>query len=73
MRAAIGSLSDPKTIVCSYPAVILGESMATQIINKKKVIFSNVPPFIKDELLIAELSRHGKVMFQMKKIPPGCK
>lgn len=39
----------------------------------KKVILSNVPPFIKDELLLAELSRHGKVVSQMKKIPFGCK
>ncbi|KAL0151799.1 hypothetical protein M9458_052893 [Cirrhinus mrigala] len=39
----------------------------------KKVILSNVPPFIKDELLIAELSRHGKIVSQMKKIPLGCK
>lgn len=26
----------------------------------KRVILSNVPPFIKDQLLIAELSRHVK-------------
>lgn len=39
----------------------------------KRVILSNVPPFIKDQLLIAELSRHGKVVSQMKKIPFGCK
>lgn len=39
----------------------------------KRIILSNVPPFIKDELLTAELSRHGKIMSQMKKIPLGCK
>uniref|UniRef100_A0A9J8BET3 Protein phosphatase 1 regulatory subunit 16A n=1 Tax=Cyprinus carpio carpio TaxID=630221 RepID=A0A9J8BET3_CYPCA len=39
----------------------------------KRIILSNVPPFIKDELLVAELSRHGKIMSQMKKIPLGCK
>lgn len=27
----------------------------------RKIILSNVPPFIKDELLIAELSRYGKM------------
>lgn len=39
----------------------------------KRIILSNVPPFIKDEVLVAELSRHGKIMSQMKKIPLGCK
>lgn len=39
----------------------------------RKIILSNVPPFIKDELLITELSRYGKTMSQMKKIPLGCK
>ncbi|CAM4526962.1 unnamed protein product [Leuciscus chuanchicus] len=34
----------------------------------KKCILSNVPLFIKDELLLAELSRHGKVVSQMKKV-----
>lgn len=39
----------------------------------KKIILSNVPPFIKDELLITELSRHGKIVSQMRKVPLGCK
>lgn len=39
----------------------------------RKITLSNVPPFIKDELLIKELSRHGKVVSQMKRIPLGCK
>lgn len=39
----------------------------------RKVTLSNVPPFIKDDTLLAELSRHGKVVSQMKKIPLGCK
>lgn len=39
----------------------------------RKVTLSNVPPFIKDDILLAELSRHGKVVSQMKKIPLGCK
>lgn len=39
----------------------------------KKIILSNVPPFIKDDLLIAELSRHGKIVSQMRKVPLGCK
>lgn len=32
-----------------------------------KITLSNVPPFIKDNLLLAELSRHGKIVYQMKK------
>jgi len=39
----------------------------------RKVTLSNVPPFIKDDILLTELSRHGKVVSQMKKIPLGCK
>lgn len=39
----------------------------------RKIILSNVPPFIKDDLLLTELSRHGKVVSKMKKIPLGCK
>lgn len=39
----------------------------------KKVIISNVLPFIKDELPIRELSRHGKVASQMKSVFAGCK
>ncbi|XDV26317.1 hypothetical protein PO909_030065 [Leuciscus waleckii] len=39
----------------------------------KKVILSNVPPFIKDEVLMQELSRYGKLVSPIKKIPLGCK
>lgn len=37
----------------------------------RKVTLSNVPPFIKDDLLLAELSRHG--FSNEKKIPLSCK
>ncbi|KAL7868467.1 hypothetical protein SRHO_G00098510 [Serrasalmus rhombeus] len=37
----------------------------------KKVILSNVPPFIKDELIARELSRYGKVFSPIRKIPLG--
>lgn len=40
---------------------------------KKPIILSNVPVFIKDKLLVTELSRHGKITSQMKKILLGCK
>ncbi|KAI2643940.1 Transposon TX1 uncharacterized 82 kDa protein [Labeo rohita] len=39
----------------------------------KKVTLSNVPPFIKDEMLIKELSRFGKIVSPMKKIALGSK
>lgn len=39
----------------------------------KRVILSNVPPFIKNEVIERELSRHGKFVSKMKKIPLGCK
>lgn len=39
----------------------------------KKVLISNVPPFIKDETLERELSRHGQIVSTIKKIPLGCK
>ncbi len=34
----------------------------------KKVVLSNVPPFIKDEVIGRELGRHGKIVSQIKKI-----
>lgn len=39
----------------------------------KKIILSNVPPFIKDELIVQELSRFGKVVSPVKKVFHGCK
>ncbi|XP_049341526.1 uncharacterized protein LOC125806062 [Astyanax mexicanus] len=39
----------------------------------KKIILSNVPPFIKDELIRQELSRFGRVCSEIKKLNLGCK
>lgn len=39
----------------------------------KKVTLANVPPFISDEVLARELSRYGKIVSQIRKIPSGCK
>lgn len=39
----------------------------------KKILLSNVPPFIKDEVIQKELLRHGKVVSQFKKITLNCK
>ena len=38
-----------------------------------KVVISNVPPFITDEFLSRELSRHGKIVSPVKKIMSGFK
>ncbi len=39
----------------------------------KRVVLSNVPPFIKDEVIERELSRHGKFVSKIRKISLGCK
>ncbi|KAK3568221.1 hypothetical protein QTP86_000214 [Hemibagrus guttatus] len=38
----------------------------------KKVMLSNVPPFISDEAISKELSRYGGMVSPIKKIPLGC-
>jgi len=56
--------------------VVLDGSLVTVLplsTPSKKVILSNVPPFIKDEILVQELSRYGKLVSPIKKIPLGCK
>ncbi|XP_028312833.1 uncharacterized protein LOC114469487 [Gouania willdenowi] len=39
----------------------------------RKVLISNVPPFLKNSLLEKELSRHGQIVSPIKLIPLGCK
>ncbi|MGL4353690.1 MAG: zinc finger CCHC domain-containing protein, partial [Aeromonas popoffii] len=39
----------------------------------KRIMVSNVPPFIRDEVIEKELARHGKVVSKIKKIALGCK
>lgn len=39
----------------------------------KRITLSNVPPFIKDEVIARELSRFGKLVSSIKKVPLGCK
>ncbi|KAK3542572.1 hypothetical protein QTP86_030400, partial [Hemibagrus guttatus] len=39
----------------------------------KKVMLSNVPPFISDEAIGKELSRYRRMVSPIKKIPLGCK
>ncbi|TWW71609.1 hypothetical protein D4764_16G0001060 [Takifugu flavidus] len=38
-----------------------------------QITLSNVPPFISDEFLVRELSRHGKVVSPIRKMLSGCK
>lgn len=39
----------------------------------KKITLSNVPPFIKDDILERELLRYGQLVLAIKRIPIGCK
>ncbi len=39
----------------------------------KKVVLSNVPPFVKNEKLEQILQRYGKIVSPIKMIPLGCK
>ncbi|KAK3548335.1 hypothetical protein QTP70_010190 [Hemibagrus guttatus] len=39
----------------------------------KKVMLCNVPPLISDEAVGKELSRYGRMVYPIKKIPLGCK
>lgn len=39
----------------------------------KKIVISNVPPFLPDDMLERELARHGKLVSKISKIPLGCK
>ena len=39
----------------------------------KKIIVSNIPPFIKDELIEGKLQCHGWLVSSIGKIPLGCK
>jgi len=38
-----------------------------------RVTVANVPPFIKEEALVKELVRHGKVVSQVRMVPSGMK
>lgn len=39
----------------------------------KKVLLSNVPPFVSDETLVRIMSRYGKIVSPIKMISSGCK
>ncbi|XP_055364888.1 uncharacterized protein LOC129604099 [Betta splendens] len=61
--------------VIEHGIVINGDSISVSPLTQpaKKVTVSNVPPFISDHLLRKELSRHGKIVSPIKKLPSGCK
>lgn len=47
---------------------------AVPLVNPaKKIILSQVPPFISNEMLERELSRHGQLMSPIRSISLGCK
>ncbi len=37
-----------------------------------QITLSNVPPFISDDFLLRELSRHGKMVSPIRKLLSGC-
>lgn len=39
----------------------------------KRITISNAPPFIKNEIVVKELSRYGQVVSLVKTVPLGCK
>ncbi|MGH0171414.1 UNVERIFIED_CONTAM: hypothetical protein FKN15_060383 [Acipenser sinensis] len=39
----------------------------------RKITLSNVPPFLKNEVIERELARYGQLMSGLKRIPLGCK
>ena len=49
------------------------ERVTPLILPATKITLSNVPPFISDEFLTKELSRHGKVVSPIRKVLSGCK
>lgn len=42
-------------------------------VPSRRVILSNVPPFLKNDLIERALSRYGKIVSSPKRIPIGCK
>ena len=56
--------------------VVINETLVPVIplaLPAKRVTLSNVPPFISDDFLRRELSRHGKIVSPFKKLLSGCK
>lgn len=56
--------------------IILNDSLVavTPLVTPaRKIIISNVPPFLKNALIVNELSRHGQIVSAPKRIPLGCK
>jgi len=38
-----------------------------------RVTVSNIPPFIRDDFLVRELSKHGKIVSSIRKLSSGCR
>ena len=47
--------------------------MSVSPLTAARVTNSNIPPFIGEELLIREFSRHGKIVSAIRKLPSGFK
>jgi len=65
-----------KVVTIVEQGVTVNDSLvqAVPLVNPaKKIILSQVPPFISNEMLERELSRHGQLMSPIKTIGLGCK
>ncbi len=65
---------DKANEIVDHGIVISGEFVPVLPLSlpAKRVIFSNFPPFVSDYILTQALSRYGKLVSQIKKIPITC-
>lgn len=55
--------------------IVIGGEFVTVLplsLTSKRVTLSRVPPFLSEEILVNALSRYGKLVFPIKKIPINC-
>ena len=64
----VNKLIDSGVVIADQLVPVLPLSTPSQ-----RVIISNVPPFISDQFIVEQLSRHGKVISPVRKLPSGCK
>lgn len=62
---------DKENVVVERGVTVGGEFIPVLLLSlpSKRVTFSNVPPFMSDDILTQALSRYGKLVAPIKKIP----
>ncbi|KAK3573356.1 hypothetical protein QTP86_024129 [Hemibagrus guttatus] len=74
LKALVTSHNAPRLLRSTSTARLVPPSLREKGSSPaKKVMLSNVPPFISDEAIGKELSRYGRMVSPIKKIPLGCK